>query len=218
MTDEPEAPPTVGKVVGENLKALRQSQRITQGDLATALMRTGLKWKRTQISDLESERRETVDLGALLVLAQALGVHLRDFFAGDGNVMLTPRSDYPGSYAQASRSDLRAWLSAEDASLIVMGSENVRALFEHWRHKGRDIPIEADLVFAERYDVDVRHVVKAAEQIWEGSLTEERDRRVAALGDLPVRERQAKQGHITRQLTATLAKWMRADGAIADEV
>lgn len=217
MTEESEAPPTVGKVVGENLKALRQERRMTQGALAAELMRAGLTWKRTQISDLESERRETVDVGSLVVLAQALGVRLHDFFAGEGNVMITPRSEFPESWAQATRAELRAWLSGEDATFTVMGAESVVAGLDHFRWQGRDIPVEADLAFAERYGVDVRDVVKAAEQIWTGSLTEERDRRVAALGELPVGERQAKQGHITRQLTTALAKWMRADGTVGTE-
>lgn len=213
MTDESEAPPTVGKVVGENLKAIRQSRRITQGALATQLLRAGLKWKRTHVSDLESGRREAVDLGTLVVLSQALGVQLRDLLAGEGNVIITPRSDFPASWAQATRAELRAWLSAEDSNFTVMGSENVAAFLQHLEREGRSIPIEADLTFAKRYGIEVRDVVRAAEQIWDGSLTEERDRRVAALGDLPVGERQAKQGHITRQLTTALAKWMQVDAA-----
>ncbi|MFD9374662.1 helix-turn-helix domain-containing protein [Streptomyces sp. NPDC059999] len=211
MTQEPEAPPTVGKVVGENLKTLRQERRVTQGALAAELALTGLKWKRTQISDLESARRETVDLGSLVILAQALDVRLHDFFAGEGNVMITPRSEFPEAWAQATRAELRAWLSAEDASFTVMGDDGVRAALDEVRRGGRDILIEADLAFAERYGVDVLEVVKAAGQMWAGSLTEERDRRVAALGELPVGERQAKQGHITRQLTKALVKWMRLD-------
>ncbi|MFD6974315.1 helix-turn-helix domain-containing protein [Streptomyces sp. NPDC059949] len=206
----------MGKVVGENLKAIRQSRRLTQGDLAERLFRTGLKWKRTHISDLESGRREAVDLGALVVLSQALELQLRDLFGGEGNVMITPRSDFPASWAQTTRAELRAWLSAEDSSLIVMGSENVRAAFKELERRGRSIPVAADQDFAERHGIDLLDVVKAAEQIWDGSLTEERDRRVNALGDLPVGERQAKQGHITRQLTATLVKWMRLD-ATSDE-
>ncbi|MEV7833003.1 helix-turn-helix transcriptional regulator [Streptomyces subrutilus] len=211
MKEEPEAPPTVGHVVGENLKALRQEKRQTQGALAADLFRAGLKWKRTHISDLESGRRETIDLGSLVILAQCLDVQLRDFFAHDGNVMITPRSEFPASWAQASRAQLRSWLSAEDAGTTVMGTDNVRAELDHFRWEGRDIPVEADLAFAERYGAALLDVVKAAEQMWMGSLTEERDRRVASLGELPVGERQAKQGHITRQLTAALLKWMRLE-------
>ncbi|MGW2580622.1 helix-turn-helix domain-containing protein [Streptomyces virginiae] len=217
MTEEPEAPPTVGKVVGENLKALRQGRRVTQDGLADKLFRTGLKWKRTQISDLESGRRETVDLGTLVVLGQALQVPLTDFFAGEGDVMLTPRSDFPESWAQASRGELRGWLSAQDVGLTTMGTANVAATLKHFVHEGRSIPIEADSAFAERYGVGLRDVVKAAEQIWDGSLTEERDRRVAALGPLSAGERQARQGHITRRLTTHLLKAMRADGLIQAE-
>lgn len=208
MADEEEAAPTVGMVVGESLKAMRQRQRLTQADVAAVLVRAGLAWKRTHISDLESDRRETLDLGTLVVLAQALDVPLRDFFAGEGNVLLTPRAEYPESGAMATREQLRDWLSGEEAGLTVMGDRNVRAFMDHFTWQGRDIPIEADAAFAGRMGVTVEEVVKAAERIWRGSLTEERDRRVAALGDLPIQERQAKQGHITRQLTAILAKQM----------
>ncbi|MFF3872916.1 helix-turn-helix domain-containing protein [Streptomyces sp. NPDC001978] len=216
MADEEEATPTVGKVVGENLKTMRQQQRLTQADAAAVLVRTGLAWRRTHLSDLESGRRETVDLGTLVVLGQALDVRLQDFFAGDGDVLLTPRAEYPDSGAMATRAQLRDWLSGGEAGLTVMGSQNVRAALEHFSWQGREIPIEADLAFAERMGVTVQEVVKAAERIWRGSLTEERDRRVAALGDLPIQERQAKQGHITRQLTSILAKQMDFTGEAGD--
>jgi transcriptional regulator with XRE-family HTH domain len=216
MADAEEEAPTIGKVVGENLKAMRQKRRLTQADAAAELVRTGLSWKRTHVSDLESGRRETVDLGTLVVLSEALGARIQDFFTGDGDVLLTPRAEYPESGAMATRAQLRSWLSGESASLTVMGSQNVRAALDHFRWQGRDIPIEADLAFAERMGVPVQQVVKAAERIWRGSLTEERDRRVAALGDLPIQERQAKQGHITRQLTSILAKQMDFPGESDD--
>lgn len=216
MTDESEVAPTVGKVVGANLKAMREKRRLTQADAAADLIRTGLNWKRTHVSDLESGRRETVDLGTLVVLGAAFDMQLCDFFDGEGDVLLTPKAEYPESGAMATRAELRAWLSAEEAGLTVMGSRNVRAALEHFRWQGREIPIEADAAFAQRIGATVLEVVEAAQRIWHGSLTEERDRRVAALGDLPLAARQAKQGHITRQLTGILAKVMDVGGEASD--
>ena len=116
----------------------------------------------------------------------------------------------------ATREELRGWLTAGEPGLTVMGVKNVRAALEHFRWQGRDIPIEADAAFAGRVGVPIVEVVKAAQQVGHGSLTEERDKRVAALGDLPVAERQAKQGHITRRLTAILAKQMDVTEENAD--
>lgn len=216
MSDEPEAPPTVGRVVGENLRLIRQKHRLTQDQAAAELVRTGLNWKRTQVSDLESGRRETVDLGALVVLAQAFEAPLRDFFAGDGDVLLTPKADHPEFGATATREELRAWFSAEDSSITVTGRQSIAAAMERWRWEGREIAAEADVALAKRLGVDPWKVIRAAEHVWSRSLTEERDRRVAELGDLPVGERQAKQGHITRQLTAILIKQMDGEGEAED--
>lgn len=211
-----ERPATVGTVVGENLRKVRMANRWTQDKLASAVALSGLNWKRTHVADFENGRRETIDVGTLVVLASACEISAPDLFAGEGAVLLTPRSEYERYSATVTREELRTWLSAGTAALEVGGTDAVKAALDRFRYEGREIPIEADAALAERLGVSTRAVVDAALQVWDRSLTEERDRRVAALGDLPLNERQAKQGHITRQLTAILTKWMGAEGETED--
>lgn len=217
MSVEREVPPSVGKVVGENLRRLRQERRLTQDAAAAQLLRTGLNWKRTHVSDLESGRRETLDIGALVVLAAAFDVTPRDFFEGTGAVLLTPRAEHPEHGSTATRDQIRTWLSGEKSTLLLTGVQTSLVAVKHADWEARPIAASADKALAEKLDIDPWHVVRAAEQLWGRSLTEERDRRVTDLGDLPVGERQAKQGHITRQLTAVLTKWLGGAGEIADQ-
>jgi transcriptional regulator with XRE-family HTH domain len=212
-TNEESVPPSLGRVIGENLKTIREGKRLTQPQLAAELAMTGLPWKRSQIADVERGRREAIDFGTLLVLAKALDVPVGRFFEGDGEVALTPQADFGEYGAKARRSELRGWVSDHVPDVTVCGAAAVSAAMRYWRWQGREVPAEADILLARKLDVDPWKVIDAAEKVWNGSITEERDRRVAALGDLSPRERQAKQGHITRQMYAVVTKLIQADAA-----
>ncbi|MER6484116.1 helix-turn-helix transcriptional regulator [Streptomyces virginiae] len=198
-----QAPETVGVVVGANLRELRKSRRWTQDAAAERISKAGLTWKRTHIADLESGRRESVDLGTLVILASVFDVRLPDFMNGQGDVLLTPRADYPRRETTSTRQQLRSWLSGGEESLLISDAESVRTAL---RDEGS--AIGADVALAKRLGLPALDVVDAARGLWLRTLTEERDRRVAELGDLPLGERQAKQGHITRELNAELTKWI----------
>ena len=202
-------PPSIGQVAGKNLRRLRKDIRWTQDALAGKVVASGLNWKRSNIADLESGRRETIDVGTLLILATALSRHVSAFFEGDGDVLLTPRADYPEHAATMTRADIRNELRGEGGKrLRLIGQATARAASQRMTHLTRTVPAEADIALAERLSVDPWKVINAAEALWGKSLTEERDRRVKELGELPIGERQARQGHITRELTAELTKWM----------
>lgn len=202
---EEQPPPTVGAVVGANLRELRKAKRWTQDAAADRVAGAGLGWKRTHIADLESGRRETVDLGTLVILGSVFDVPLQELLAGDGDVLLTPRTDFPTHTTTSTREQLRAWLSGSRYSLLVSGEAEVKAALEDLR---REVPVQADSVLAKRLNMPLMDVVNAARGLWGRSLTEERDRRVAELGDLSIGERQARQGHITRELNTELTKWI----------
>lgn len=209
MQTESDGPPlSVGAVVGENLRSLRKARRWTQDAAAAQLSTRGLTWKRAHIADLESGRRETLDLGALIVLGETLDVPLRELFTGDGDVLLTPRSDFPEHAITVTRGQLRTWLNGEKAQVRIDGHEDVRAALH-------GTPAQADAALAERLGLPVEHVIAAARSRWGHSLTQERDKRVQQLGDLPIEERQARQGHITRDLSADLSAWI-AEGEEGD--
>ncbi|MFF3461011.1 helix-turn-helix domain-containing protein [Streptomyces sp. NPDC001984] len=209
MQKESDEPPlTVGAVVGENLKSLRKARRWTQDAAAAQLSSRGFAWKRAHIADLESGRRETLDLGALIVLGAVLEVQLSDLFAGDGDVLLTPRADFPQHAITVTREQLRAWLLGEKTWVRIDGSEGVRAVLH-------GTPAQADDALAKRLGIPTGDVVAAARRLWGRSLTQERDERVLQLGDLPIEERQARQGHITRELSSDLSAWI-AEGERGD--
>ncbi|MER6527654.1 helix-turn-helix transcriptional regulator [Streptomyces sp. NPDC001508] len=210
-------PPAVGEVVGENLRRLRQERRWTQDAAAREFAAVGLRWKRTHIAALESGRRETVDVGTLVLLAAAFEVPVPELYQGSGDVLLTPRAGAEDHGVTATREQLRAWMSGEHSNLMIRGPQTAFAVLELSDHKTRPIPVEADRALAKRLGRNLRDVVNAAEGLWGRSLTEERDRRVAAeLADLPIGERQARQGHITRELSAALRKWIEGGEAEAD--
>lgn len=199
---------TVGEVVGENLRRLRRSRQWTQDTAAREFAAVGLSWNRTHLAALESGRRETVDVGTLVLLAAALDVSVPALYEGESDVLLTPRAEAGEHGVTATREQLRAWFSGEESNIMIRGVQASLAAFEHGQHKTRPVPVEADRAFAKRLGLDVGAVVKAAEGLWDRSLTEERDRRVMELGELPIGERQARQGHITRELAAALRQWI----------
>lgn len=200
-------PPTVGAVVGQSLKRLRKERRWTQDAAASQVSSRGLTWKRAHIADLENGRREALDIGALVVLADVLDARLPDLFEGEGDVLLTPRADWPEHAVSASRAQLRGWLAGERSEVRIDGHVAIRAALHPASSK-----LEAAI--AEREGFSLQQVLAAAHGLWGRSLTEERDKRVADLGDLPIGERQAKQGHITRDLAAELIEWVaNAEGS-----
>ncbi len=66
--------------------------------------------------------------------------------------------------------------------------------------------VEADRTLADRLDVPTEVVARIATELWGRSLTEERDRRVDALGEMEPNERQAHRGHVTRELAQEIER------------
>lgn len=199
---------SVGEVVGENLRRLRLARRWTQDTAAREFAAAGLHWNRTHLAALESGRRETVDAGTLVLLAAALDASVLDLCQGEGDVLLTPRADAEDYGVTSTRAQLRQWFSGEESNIMIRGTQAGIDAVKRSEHQARSIPVEADRVLAERLGRSVKDVIEAAEGLWGRSLTEERDRRVAELGELSIGERQARQGHITRELSAVLRDWI----------
>ncbi|SQD96285.1 hypothetical protein FMEAI12_3560030 [Parafrankia sp. Ea1.12] len=151
----------------------------------------GLNWTRVRVAALERGDRETVDVGTLLLLADALDVSPGALFAGAGGVYLS-------ATALQSREGVQRILSG--AARRELPPEDRRQMVPAESGESRGSAVDADAALAGRLGVTARQVVDAASAIWGRSLTEERDARVSALGDMPPGERQAHRGHITREL------------------
>lgn len=61
-----------------------------------------------------------------------------------------------------------------------------------------------------------RAVAETAIELWGRTLTDERDFRVAELGDMDVGERQAHRGHLTRELSQQVQAELDERGLMLD--
>jgi transcriptional regulator with XRE-family HTH domain len=199
---------TLGAVVGENVRRLREERALTQHELAQIWKRQGLSWARSKVAALESGNRPRVDCGELVMMAAGLGVAVTELFQGGGDVHLAPHPRV------VRRESLRSALNGGpidifDDGRLLPGPERDAALEQIFRVIAETPsypPWEADHELARRLGRPTDEVVKAATSIFDGrTLTEERDRRVSNLGQMPMSERMAHRGHVTREL-ATLVE------------
>lgn len=210
-------PETVGVVVGENLQRLRERARLTQHEASHLLLRRGTPWHRSKIAAIEAGERPNVALADVLMLADTLNVELAEFFEGDGDVALNQyvtvsrpkiRDMIRGSYALGGSDD---W-DPETRRDELFGLAQIRADGEG----GRLGATAADRTLARRWDVPLRAVTEIAIELWDRTLTDERDFRVDQIGDMEVGERQARRGHITRELSQQIEGELRKRGLLAD--
>lgn len=73
---------------------------------------------------------------------------------------------------------------------------------------------EADQTLAKRLDVPARAVTEIAVELWGRTLTDERD---AQLGELPLNERPAHRGRITRDSSNQIEDELRARSLLSDQ-
>src|SRR5829696_7377475 len=83
---------TLGALVGENVRRLREKRALTQHELAQVWKRQGLNWARSKIAALEAGNRPQVNTADLLIMASGLQVTIAELFEGWGEVHLTPNS------------------------------------------------------------------------------------------------------------------------------
>lgn len=201
--DETEPSP-LGVVVGENVQRIRTERHLTQEEATVQLRAHGLMWSRSGIAALEAGQRDDVAASALLLLASALDVAPAALVAGDGDVRLTDEST-------VAREDLREFLAGEAAKLVpTVGSRAARAALSLM--PGERVSFKADAELAQRLGLRPEQVYHAAERLWGHNLHQERERRLAELGNLSVSERRVRRGHITRALTAELSPHLPTNG------
>ena len=203
-------PPTqsLGSVVGENVRRIREERVLTQHELAQIWQRHGLNWARSKVAALEGGKRPRVDYGELAVMALAMGVPLEQFFQGTGLATMDP------SATRLSRQDLRRLVAGDQPAFdYYLGNSGALHRDEEWTRERLDAPqsANADVDLARRLGVDPRNVVVAAMGLFDGlTLTAERDRRADRLGrGQTMQERQAHRGHITRELTEQVERRLR---------
>ncbi|MET8381605.1 helix-turn-helix domain-containing protein [Streptosporangium canum] len=189
---------TIGQVVGRNLAQLREARKQTQQEASAFLRKEGLAWTAANVASIESGRRETIDLGALTLLAYAYKVPMSRLFEGDGEMRLSAEATTTLKY-------YRRWLDREAPGMILAFSGHAaRKTIDAMPDDGKFL-FQADAELAARLGLTPKDVYEAAERLWQGrTLHEERDRRLAELGEMTPTQRRTRRGHITRQLAKEL--------------
>lgn len=213
---------TVGAVVGENLQRLRERARLTQHETVRLLLQRGAPWNRSKVAAIEAGERPNLSFADVLVLANTFNVELAELFEGDGEVTLTEYVTLPrpkiqdiirGTYAVGGP---EGW-DPQTRPAELLGLARIRADGE--ASKAASLAgTEADRALAARLKVSARAVTAVATELWGQTLTDERDARVAELGDLEVGERQAHRGHITRELSQQIQALLDERGLITESL
>lgn len=206
-----------GRVVLDRVQAAVQ---VDEPGAARLLARRGAQWHRSKVAAIEAGERPNMSFADVLVLANAFNVELAELFDGDGEVTLT-------EYVTLSRPMVRDVIRG---TYVVGGSEDWDPttrrgeLLELARIRADDdarkaaslLGSEADRALADRLNVPARAVTETATELWSRTLTEERDARAAGLGDMSAGERQARRGHITRELSRQLQAELDRRGLITE--
>lgn len=92
----------MGPVIGKAVRALRAARAWSQEDVARGLTVLGLPWARSQVAELETGRRDDLNVGELLVLAELFNVRLANLVdvAGEDRIGLVrkDRADRSRAY------------------------------------------------------------------------------------------------------------------------
>jgi hypothetical protein len=201
-------PTVLAATIGGDMRFFRETHRLRQDDVARAARKAGLPWTRSMVVSLEAGRRdlsidEFVRLPQMLerlgvgtvdvqLLASTTGVRLRI-------AHLHHEQDLGAAWAGSVDESVRVDRALEAAFFWTHGRAELAPAYEA---AGGDL----EQKIARRVGLDPLVVALIAQATWGRSLTEERDRRVAAEapGAAPPRAVQALRGHVTRALLQQL--------------
>jgi len=213
MRGRPTPADALAKALGARLKHLREAQDLRQADVAEVARRLGLNWTSGTVGSIETGMRRLAadELLALPEVLAAAGIQ------GAFDDVITEWKRTRVRLAQAAaleqwgEREEKMWLEEvghspdyqpdpERPQLKRSRREPLPELVEVWGDG------EAELAAARTLDVHPRRIALRSWKRWGHSLSDERDRRVAAqvTPDTDRSSIQAARGHITRALIREL--------------
>jgi len=201
VTNEKQQTRTLAQVVGIRFRVHREEAGLTQDEVAAAAQRLGFAWGRSSVAALEQGTR---DLGAAELLALpfiwAEASAQQPGFTAAGMSLFELIS--PGLNVKVALSDELVLTYKQAKSFIDEGGQAYRV------KAGGAVVTEAEQKAAVRLDVAVDDLQAAAFVLWDRSMPNERDRRVAKQKkpEASARTVQALRGHVTRELLTELAE------------
>jgi transcriptional regulator with XRE-family HTH domain len=199
--------PILDNVIGERLRAIRESAGKTQEEIAALARQWGLPWTQGTIATIEDGRRDISLRSELFPFLFALSRPFTDLLPASSNdrVVITDHADVP---AKALHDILTTKIDYPVRGYrLKAGKASIST--KTYPAKAQLIASDA-LGAAERkaaavLGVEPEAIAKAARKLWGRSLPEERDARLTARGATP-RTTQALRGHATRELLSELRK------------
>jgi transcriptional regulator with XRE-family HTH domain len=215
----------IAVVVGRNLRRIREEGppgiegRLNQDMTATLLAAYGLDWTASQLAKVERGERHDITINELALIATALGVHPGELLRCDPGerVALSEDATCDGTFLPliltlgpeerglAQPPHFESPITRQASTPFTTSSGATASVTVFWR------PTEAEEQFASKLGTTPLIVNQVAGQLWDNTVTEERERRlterlVAATGEPDQEERNVSvmRGHVTRQLVAEL--------------
>ncbi len=187
------APVPLGELVGRNVWKLREERGLTQEGFMMQGRSLGLNWSRSRLSLLENGSIRDVSVTDLVVLAAVLQARIERLLQGAGPVRLPAGGWYD-------LGDLEKFLAGGPPVQVQGGPSHAKVdLSSSMSVADGGHPFEIEL--AQRFGVPVREIRYSAQNLYNRSLVDERDRRVRDQhGELSKEQRTAYRGHVARVL------------------
>lgn len=231
-----ERPPTLDQVIGANVRRLREAQGWSQDQFATLARNKGLNWTRSTVAAVEAGAKTLdLGEFLLLVVTASASVNDLLAGSGRVQIAeATPKLsavlavlEGRDAYLDLITGDLGFppfnWAEIQ-AALVALGRLQPHSTFQRRRRRyerlapgitrdpakiaeaERAASGEAEMKAARKLRVDALDLTVAAFGLWNRSLTQERDARVAEseAPNTPSRSIQALRGRVTRQLLEDL--------------
>jgi len=224
---EPQLKPALpfSVALGHRLRQVREERQRTVADVALMSRAVGLNLDRATVVRIELGQRG-VSVADLLLLAMLYGKALADLLPTEPVQLSEVAGATPLQLRSALTTAPRGWELPrlhhgfrQGVDKLVAGAQRYAEQFPGAApftvmEAAADARDEVDQTVknaARRLNVPPAQVRVAARHLWDRTLTDERDRRVAALGGATsTRARQARRGHVTRALLAELAPAVEA--------
>ncbi len=195
--------------LGHRLRQVREELGQTAAEIAWRSRLIGLKYDASTVVRIELGQRQ-VSAAELLLLAVMYGKGVADLLPTEPAQLNEAAGATPDQMRTALTKAPAGWELPRLRAAFWRGLDNVQAAAQRWEanYPGTSIaalalgrPVDQTVKdAAKRLGVTTDEVLMAAGELWEHSLTQERDERVAALGPSTARGKQARRGHVTRSL------------------
>lgn len=209
---------SLGKVVGPNIKRVREERGWRRDELVRRARQIGLSWTRHVLANVETGRKQ-IDAGELILLTTLLEVPVRELLVCESSEVVVLENLRVPADQLAAMADGKAYrreaFREETERVIPQLEPEDRDLADRYGLGDDEALIArgqvgyAEEAAAKTLDVSPREVAFAATGLWGSSLGARRDQEARTDG-LKGASAAARRGHVTRGLVEELAEYIES--------